>query len=275
MPDSPISHGETRSRIDAEHEEKLAAEDAVRKALGRTWVTSPAIGSELALGRPCTVCYAVSGEKCRFVSGDPCFSFHRARSGAGLDESPVSATADTEPAGGSREACAICRALVDMPGTTAVCAHHGARRTEPVPAPEPAKAAKVAKPERPKLPKDFWLRAAAASTPCDHCGEPFSAHQYITTDRDGPLHECVMRKKPAMKKKTKRVTKRTGAAMSVQLVAQAIEIFEGSILRLMERADVLERDREARRMAQEMETERRRYEREVESEERREKRYGK
>lgn len=146
----------TRSRIYAEHEEKLAAEDAVGKALGRTWVTSPAIGAELALGRPCTVCHAVPGEKCRFPSGDPCFSFHRARSGAGLDESPVSATADTEPAGGSREACAICRALADMPDTAAVCTHHGARRTEPVPAPEPAKAAKVAKPERPKLPKDFW-----------------------------------------------------------------------------------------------------------------------
>lgn len=124
------------------------------------------------------------------------------------------------------------------------------------------------------------LRAAAASTPCDHCGEPFSAHQYITTDRDGPLHECVMRKKPAMKKKTKRVTKRTtGAAMSVELVAQAIQIFEGTIMRLMERADDLEKNREARRMAQEMTTENRRYEREVESEERREKRsaerYGK
>jgi hypothetical protein len=118
------------------------------------------------------------------------------------------------------------------------------------------------------------LRHAALSTPCDHCREPLSRHEYITTDRDGPLYECRTIGKPAMKKKTKRVTKRTtiSAAMSVELVAQAIEIFEGSILRLMERADVLERDREARRMAQEMETERRRYEREVESEARREKR---
>lgn len=67
--------------------------------------------------------------------------------------------------------------------------------------------------------------------------------------------------------------------MSVELVAQAIQIFEGTIMRLMERADDLEKNREARRMAQEMTTENRRYEREVESEERREKRsaerYGK
>lgn len=125
------------------------------------------------------------------------------------------------------------------------------------------------------------LRAAVASTPCDHCGEPFSAHQHITTDRDGPLHECVMRKKPAMKKKTKRAAKRTTmAAAPVQmsaddmrtLVVQALNIFEGTIMRLMERADDLEKNREARRMAQEMTTELRRYEREVESEDRRDKR---
>ena len=25
---------------------------------------------------------------------------------------------------------------------------------------------------------------------CDNCGRPFSEHKYVTTDRDGDLHEC-------------------------------------------------------------------------------------
>lgn len=84
-----------------------------------------------------------------------------------------------------------------------------------------------------------------------------------------------------MKKKTKRVTKRTTITAApvqisaddvLKLIVHAFDIFEGTIMRLMERADDLEKNREARRMAQEMTTEIRRHEREVESEDRREKR---
>jgi hypothetical protein len=142
----------TRSRIYAEHEEKLAAQAAD----GKTWITSPAIGIELALGRPCPVCHATPGEKCRFDSGEPTFSFHRARSGASLDESPVSATADTQPAGGVSPECVICRQIADMPGTTAVCGIHKIREAAPVESKAAATPTPKVKPERPKLPKDFW-----------------------------------------------------------------------------------------------------------------------
>lgn len=35
-----------------------------------------------------------------------------------------------------------------------------------------------------------YYRRKATSTRCDHCGRPFREHRYVTTDRDGPLHEC-------------------------------------------------------------------------------------
>jgi len=39
---------------------------------------------------------------------------------------------------------------------------------------------------------------------CDNCGQPFRAHKYVSTDRDGDLHKCpkpVARKKPGAKRK--------------------------------------------------------------------------
>jgi hypothetical protein len=36
---------------------------------------------------------------------------------------------------------------------------------------------------------------------CDNCGKAFKFHAYVTTDRDGDLHECP---KPRRKKRKKR-----------------------------------------------------------------------
>jgi hypothetical protein len=44
-------------------------------------------------------------------------------------------------------------------------------------------------------------KTATPRTPCGNCGRPFRDHKYITTDRDGALHECPKPESSASKKK--------------------------------------------------------------------------
>lgn len=45
----------------------------------------------------------------------------------------------------------------------------------------------------------FWMtyfRISTSPDVCDNCGLSLSKHTYVTTDRDGDLHECPSRSKP-------------------------------------------------------------------------------